>query len=267
MPQRNTADDLASRLTRAHIPFVHSTDLCTDATWSKAIHAAQTGRLCLIGFGNSAADIATVILRQCDEDGQPKIHVAARTVPPVFPRRRAFLRVDTLGYWVRWMPEFLQEIVIRLLWFGIPTSRTCNAAFPAHLKRWCKIQGRVPVIDKEGVVASSFQSGRLIAHGPVAETFPSSPEDEGRGSVCFQDLPHGTNRSNRVPVDLVILATGYKRDCVIGREDRLNGLYKCGFGDDRFLPLQSIAEEAEKIANDIASNFRQQTARSCNPYF
>lgn len=256
IPQRNTEDDLASRLAAARIPILHSTDLVDDATWSKAIRAAQEGRLCLVGFGNSAADLATAILQHCDEDGRARIHVAARTVPPVFPRRRAFLRVDTLGYLVRSMPDVLQEIVIRLLWWGIPSSRQCDAAFPAHLDRWSKIRGRVPVVDKYGVLASSFQSGRLVGHGPVAEVFPSSPEAGGNGAMSFQDRTYGSNRSSRVPVDLVILATGYKQDCIISREDRLNGLFKCGFGNDRLLPLQSIGEEAETIANEIARSYK-----------
>ncbi len=260
-PKRNTADDLAARLAVARIPILHSTDLVDDATWSKTIHAARAGRLCLVGFGNSAADLATAILQHCDEDGHAKIHVAARTVPPVFPRRRAFFRVDTLGFLVRLMPDVLQEIVIRLLWWGIPSSRQCDAAFPAHLDRWSKIRGRVPVVDKYGVLATSFQSGRLVGHGPITEAFPSSPEEDGSGRVSFQDHGSESNISCRVPVDLVILATGYEQDCVISREDRLNGLYKCGFGNDRLLPLQSIGEEAETIAKEIARCYMYRNGR------
>jgi indole-3-pyruvate monooxygenase len=249
LPQRNTSDDLASRLTASQIPFYHSTDLRDEATWRQAIQSAQDGRLCMVGMGNSAADLATAILKHCPNDGQAKIHVATRTVPPIFPRQRKFLRVDTLGYLVRWMPHALQEGVIRLLWWGIPSSRQCNAAFPGHLPRWNKIRGRVPVIDKYGAVAAALQSGRMVGHGPIVDISSSDRR------LSFQDEPHARDTTPRVPVDLVILATGYQQDCLITREDRLNGLYKCGFGNDRLLPLRSIGEEAQRIATEITSDW------------
>ena len=55
---------------------------------------------------------------------------------------------------------------------------------------------------------------------------------------------------------MVILATGYREECVVEREDRLNGLYKCGFGkSDRFLPILSISEDARGIADDISASY------------
>jgi hypothetical protein len=56
---------------------------------------------------------------------------------------------------------------------------------------------------------------------------------------------------------MVIMATGY--DCttnpLVTRADPLNGLYTCGFGNDRFLPLQSIGEEAQTIAKEIVADW------------
>jgi cation diffusion facilitator CzcD-associated flavoprotein CzcO len=249
IPQRNTNDDLASRLAASEIPVCHSTDLRDEATWSQAIQSAQGGRLCMVGMGNSAADLATAILQQCPNDDEAKIHVAARTVPPIFPRQKKFLRVDTLGYLVRWMPHVLQEGIIRLLWWGIPSSRQCDSAFPSHLPRWKEIRGRVPVIDKYGAVAAALKSGRMLGHGPIVAISLS-----GR-RLSFQDEPHARDTTPGVAIDLVILATGYQKDCLITREDRLNGLYKCGFGNDRLLPLRSIGEEAQRIATDITSDW------------
>ena len=54
---------------------------------------------------------------------------------------------------------------------------------------------------------------------------------------------------------MVILATGYREECVVECKDRLNGLCKCEFGkSDRFLPL-SISEDARGIADDISASY------------
>jgi len=254
-PQKNTSDDLVSKLVSSEIPHVHSAEMCDKTVWEKAINAAKNGRLCIVGFGNSAADIATMILQHCDSDSKPKIHVAARSIPPVFPRRAKFLRVDALGYIMRVLPVLLQDLLVKLLWWGIPASRICNSAFPSHLKRWNKIQGRVPVIDKHGILASGFRSGVLVGHGPIMDV---TKEQEMR----FRDQPlvgsHGMfpTSARGTKIDMVIMSTGYQEECIVDREDRLNGLYKCGFGkSDRFLPLQSISEDATNIGEDIASSY------------
>ncbi|KAL7536359.1 hypothetical protein ACHAXR_007115 [Thalassiosira sp. AJA248-18] len=259
IPQKNTNDDIVGKLESCGIHHVHSTEMRDDATWLQATQAAQNGRLCIVGFGNSAADLATLILQNCRADDdisgdiKPAIHVAARTIPPVFPRRAKFLRVDTLGYLMRWLPESVQDSLVKILWRGIPVSRLCDSAFPSHLKRWVKIQGRVPVIDKHGILASGFQSGRLVGHGPIMEVM------KGREvRFCDQSIIGGFAHAGTAgtKIDMVILATGYQEECVVDREDRLNGLYKCGFGkSDRFLPLRSISEEAKCIAEDISASY------------
>jgi cation diffusion facilitator CzcD-associated flavoprotein CzcO len=252
IPRISTGDDIVSKLNTFGIPHCHSTEMCDDESWSRAIQAAQVGRLCLIGFGNSAADLATMILQRCKSDDSASgvkttIHVAARTIPPVFPRRYKLLRVDTLGYIMRFLPEFFQDILVKLLWAGIPGSKTCQSAFPSHLKRWNKIEGRVPVIDKHGMLANGFQSGRLVGHGPISNV------TKGR-MVHFSDGP--SLQSVEAEIDMVILATGYQEECIVEREDRLNGLYKCGFSNsDRFLPLLSISEDAKGIVDDIAVSY------------
>jgi len=260
VPEKNTSDDLASKLRASGIPFVHSTEMNNKQTWSNAIQAAQNGTLCMVGFGNSAADLSTLILQHSkayksnsETSKKPKIHIAARTVPPVFPRRASFLRVDTVGYFLRLIPCFLQELMLRFLCFVIPSTRRCNSAFPSHLTRWKKVNGRIPVIDKYGVLASGLQSGELVGHGGITNV---SEERE----VIFFDQPTVGNHSpasTGTKIDMVILATGYKQECLIDREDRVNGLYKCGFGEDMFLPLRSISDEARVIAEDIAASYRR----------
>ena len=107
-PNRNTIDNLVSKLDAHGIKHVHSTDLKTEAAWDEASQVAGKGRLCIVGFGNSASDICSNILRQRRAGERGSIHIAARTVPPVFPRRRGFLRIDTIGYLMRMLPtDFL----------------------------------------------------------------------------------------------------------------------------------------------------------------
>jgi hypothetical protein len=258
VPNRDTSDFLSKGLSIAGIWTLNSTDLRDDASWNEAIQAARGGRLAIVGFGNSAADIATSILQKCPNSNATQIHIAARTVPPVFPRRASILRVDTIGYYLsRWLPsQILEDIGVKLLWSMIPSSRQCNAAFPAYLPRWSRICGRVPVIDKYGAIRSGFQSGRLIGHGPVVHV------DRDTKSLMFDDNANALASPNdhngaTVAIDMVIMATGY--DCttnpLVTRADPLNGLYTCGFGNDRFLPLQSIGEEAQTIAKEIVADW------------
>jgi len=249
VPNKNTTDDIAGKLNTASIPFVHSTEMSDDKTWGQAIAAAQNGKLGIVGFGNSAADIAAMILQRCrsgnnDTDATTKIHIAARTIPPVFPRRRFVFRVDSLGFLTRLLPQYFQEFFVHLLWSFIPSSKLCNNAFPSHLKRWDKINGRVPVIDKYGMIASGLQSGQLVGHGPILQITSDH-------KVQFDDR----NASGITKIEMVILATGYKQDCLVDREDKVNGLYKIGFGKDRFLPLRSIGEEAKSIAEEISNAY------------
>ncbi|KAL3784089.1 hypothetical protein HJC23_012278 [Cyclotella cryptica] len=247
-PHANIGDDVVSKLEAYKIPFAHSTEMNSD-NWKLAFQAAKKGALCIVGFGNSAADLITIVLQNCGdkhkESTTPMIHIAARTIPPVFPQCKSFLRVDSLGYIVRQMPAFLQEFIVKLLWRAIPSSRQCDYAFPSYLKRWKKINGRIPVIDK-GFLASGFQSGHLKGHGPIF--------DVTKSGVLFNDHKH-TLDSPPVKVEMIILATGYKEECIVDREDRPNGLFRLGVGND-FLPIRSISEEAELIVEEIAKYYK-----------
>lgn len=251
----NTSDDIVSKLIASAIPFAHSTEMTTE-NWKLAFQAAKSGTLCIVGFGNSAADISSAILQSMErsDTSKPIIHIAARTVPPIFPQRMSFLRADTVGYLMQWVPCFVQELILMFLWKFIPSSKKCNSAFPSHLKRWSKVHGRIPVIDK-GVIASGFASGRLKGHGPILDV------DEN-GGVIFSDNNHALVAGLRVKVDMVILATGYKEQCIVDREDRPSGLYKLGFGNDNFLPLYSMCKEAQGIVEEIAASWHQSKAKS-----
>ena len=243
----NTSCDVVSKLVTGNIHYAHSTEM-TSENWKRAFQAAKNGTLCIVGFGNSASDITTGILQNCaqQDETKPMIHIAARTVPPVFPQRKSFLRVDNIGSLLQWLPLFAQEFIIRLLWKFIPMAKQCNSAFPLHLKRWNKVHGRIPVIDK-GYISSGFASGQLVGHGPILDV------DES-GGVIFADTTRANVTGQRIRIEMAILAIGYKEECVVDREDRPSGLYKLGFGNDNFLPLNSICKDAAIVVEEIAAD-------------
>ena len=65
-----------------------------------------------------------------------------------------------------------------------------------------------------------------MGYGPVRNVSSSG--------VVFEDVA-GTG-GTAVSIDMVIMATGYKKDCLVAREDQLNGLFLAGFGNDRLFP-------------------------------
>jgi hypothetical protein len=259
LPRRDADNGLLPKLRHNGIEAAHSTDMRDPKIWARATEAAEKGKLCIVGFGNSAADIATSILQKAK--GEEKcIHIATRTVPPVFPRRKGFLRVDAIGFYVRLLPDVVQELFTMLLWWGVPDSAKCNAAFPSNVPRWRKLAGRVPVIDKSGAITRALEKGSLVGHGPIVEVL----RKEIRGangdlvvsdsSLQFEDGPDAPG--SEALIDFVIMATGYEKQCIVTRDDPLNGLFLCGFGNDFLLPIRSISENAAAIAMEIESTVR-----------
>lgn len=57
IPQKSASSGSASKLDACRISHVHSTQMCDDSTWSQSIQAAQNDTLCIVGFGNAAADL------------------------------------------------------------------------------------------------------------------------------------------------------------------------------------------------------------------
>lgn len=102
------------------------------------------------------------------------------------------------------------------------------------------------------MLASGFESGQLVGHGPIVRI---SEKQE----VQFYDNPFSPliydTKLTQTKIDMVILATGYKEECIVEREDKLNGLFKIGFGNDNFLPLRSISDEAMNIAEEIVAGY------------
>jgi cation diffusion facilitator CzcD-associated flavoprotein CzcO len=64
--KRGINDFMLSKLEENDIPSLHSTELKDEATWEKALDSDRSGRLCIVGFGNSASDMCANILSKCD---------------------------------------------------------------------------------------------------------------------------------------------------------------------------------------------------------
>ena len=332
-PQRDTTEGVGYQMHKAGIDVVHSSDLKSDEVWEKAVTAADRGTLCVVGFGNSAADICTSILQRAkkrsrrrnqkkqskqDTDNEdyvdvstvarhrrcsrPQIHVSARTVPPVFPRSYGFLRIDTTGSYLRRLPIMGQTLITTFLQssYGIPATVECDQAFPLHLPRWKArdIGRRIPIIDKEGCIVSGLRSKSIIGHGSIIDVIVEEEEDNNISDnnndhhrdevtkkgveIVFDDndidddddndddddddddtndkdcnsknTDDVTAAASTVRITMAIMATGYtttKESSSSLRQDRLNGLFKVGFGHDNYLPLKSIGEEAKIVAEHI----------------
>ena len=86
--------------------------------------------------------------------------------------------------------------------------------------------GRIPVINKHGSLALGFKSGSIIGHGVVIDVSSTSKE------VAFEDGGRGDIEPTPYQIDMVIMATGYKKDDpLVPKEDRSNDMFLCGFGD------------------------------------
>lgn len=266
----NWDPDLRATLTAAGINVVHSTEMQDATIWANATDAALNGKLCVVGLGNSSADILHAVLQSCDSSGgastssaaaaaasaSPTIHVAARSVPPVFPIRpfNCCCRLDTMGSFVRLLPKKIQESILHLLLVIEPVNVACNKAFPRNIPRWKALNERFPTIDKYGTIHSALKSGVIIGHGVICDVSMNK-------EVSFQDGGHGDagDRKSAVqhPMDMVVMATGYKNDdYLVPDEDRSNGLFLCGFGDPRLLPLKTMGEEATAIAKQIVGDLK-----------
>jgi len=143
---------------------------------------------------------------------------------------------------VRQLPTAVADRVSSLLMrvhFG--ASGDADRFFPPHLPRWtASKEGRVPTVDKHGLLLQALESRRLRIHGPVAAA--------GSDSVSFEDSPGVTG----VPlnISMVILCTGYDESVpeFAVRASPGQGVFKVGFSNPRLLPLRTIGEEAADVA-------------------
>merc|ERR1712157_100909 len=122
-------------------------------------------------------------------------------------------------------------------------------------------------------MGSALRSKLIVGHGSIIDVVKVMDEDmnEGESSsaatsgdtaveIIFDDDDNNDRKdsssssSSSVRITMAIMAIGYTRkEESETREDRLNGLFKVGFGNDQFLPLKSIGEEAEIVAEQIVN--------------
>jgi len=228
------------------VVVLHSAELRGAELWHKATQAALAGELLIVGFGNSTSDVCSGILRCANsaDPGKACVHISVRRVPTIIPRQYGPLRAEVVALGLRRLPSSWADIVVGL--FARFLGGSLVQKFPPHLQRVAPAQeGKIPVIDKYGIVKEGILSGQLRLHGKVVEA-------SGK-SVSLEDAPG--IRGLPVHVSMVILCTGYEeRPTLAPKAHPKRGIYHVGFADPWLLPLRRIGEEAEATAASICAS-------------
>lgn len=207
-------------------------------------------RVLVVGFGNSAAEIALDLLEHGAE-----AHVSVRSPTVVVPRDVAGVPVLTIGRFLGLLPPRFADRLSRPL-RRITVGNLSEVGIPAA--DWGPMEQiaakrKVPVLDV-GTVAA-LRRGDIRAHPGVDAFTPDG--------VAFAD-------GSKEPFDAVVLGTGYEpgvdrfleadaavldekgRPLVSGGATAEPGLYFCGFREAPTGRLRRIGAEAERIAKLIA---------------
>ena len=171
---------------------------------ARGLEALALRRVLVVGFGNSAADIAMALL----ERGAPGVTVAVRSVPPVVRRQWGPLAVEWVSRaGLQFLPPALADLAVDLFIAVNFGRRWWRAApdLPDDAREWRAFASRrVPVIDKwagqpGGGLVAAVQSRRIRLVGPPVAARP--------GAVVAAASAACGGRCT-VPCDTVILATG-----------------------------------------------------------
>lgn len=197
--------------------------------------AAFTGqRVLVLGFGNSAGEIAIDLVEQ-----GASVSMAVRSAVNVIPKEILGVPVVELSLLLRWLPPRVADAIAWPLVRGVvgDITRLGLRRKPYGPIEQIVREGKAPVLDI-GVV-------RLIREGAV-RVFPGVERIEG-SMVCFAD-------GRSAEFDAIVAAVGYERsDAEIleaGREGD-GGLHFCGFWISPTGQIREIARDARKIASAI----------------
>jgi indole-3-pyruvate monooxygenase len=230
--------------------LVHSFDYRKGAEYSGQ-------RVLVVGFGNSACEIAIDLVEQ-----GATVSMAVRSAVNVIPREILGVPVLELSLLLRYLPPRLADRVsaplVRAVVGNLPSlglkQKSCGPI--EQIVR----EGKAPVLDI-GIV-------RLIREGKV-RVFPGVERVEG-AEVCFTDR-------RREGFDAIVAGIGYEPGCgqLSGVEGRRmedlrvsvdkqqffgeDGLYFCGFWVSPTGQIREIAQDAKRIARDIAVRMTQRT--------
>ena len=207
-------------------------------------------RVIVVGFGNSAGEIAVDLV----EHGAGEVSMSVRDAVNVIPRDILGISILAVGTFMSYLPPWFADLLaIPLLWLTIGNlSKYGLRSLPYGPNVQIRKYSKVPMIDVG--VLETIKRGKI-------NVLPGIKSFRGGKSIEFVD---GTNKE----FDLVILGTGYKpavneflhvpltvnsdgspleSGCEI-----IPGLYFCGFYVSQIGMLQQINVEAEQISASIA---------------
>ena len=216
-------------------------------------------RALVVGVGNSGADIALDLL----DGGAATVSVAVRTAPHIIKRSVAGVPNDLLQVLTRRVPTAMVDAageLIRRRSYGDLESLGLQRP-PVGVKTYVKTQARVPTIDA-GPFSVAVRSRRIRIVPGLHHVH--------EGDAVLED-------GSRLPVDLIVAATGYKPglEPLIGHLGALDdrgwptfspyvsdaswpGLYVLGFGDPTRGNLRGLRLDAITAARQIKARGGQQ---------
>ena len=222
----------------AERPMVLHSSQLQGERFHAAVSAASEGRLLLVGFGNSAADICSLLLARAPS---AKVHVSMRRLPPIVRRQWGPLRLEWFASLFACLCNkngdrfttglmYLIEGDIRPLFPGLPT--------------WGARQERhIPTVDRDGSLLQMVRAQRILPHPDV-----ESVEFQSAG-VAVRFAGHTAQHD----FSLVVLCTGYEAS-----REAQSGLFNdavqarahfVGLGPEPadLLPLRGIGRESRQV--------------------
>ena len=235
-----------------HDRIIHSSQL-HGPRFREALAAAAADRLLVVGFGNSAADICSLILRATSGN----VHVAMRRRPPIVRRQWGPLRLE---WFARLFSLACDKNGDRLTnWLMYLIEGDTRKLFP-DLDTWgARKERHIPTVDRDGSLLRYVREERIVPHQDL-EKMEKDGED-GKVQVKF------AGESDVCTFDLVILCTGYEssletQSC-LSTDDVMGRAHFVGLGPEPkdLLPLIGIGREARRVATQISDLLRLRRRR------
>lgn len=261
---KNAVPHMPSCYTRADLQgaqIIHSSQL-QGHRFQEAVSAAAADRLLVVGFGNSAADICSSLLRQCTSGS---VHVSMRRRPPIVRRQWGFLRLE-------WFARLFSNVCDKngdrfTNWLMYMIEGDVESLFP-DLDTWGARQERhIPTVDRDGSLLRHVRERRIIPHPGLESILLSCDEtgSETAGDAAIGPRPRPVQvkffgESAPHTFDVVLLCTGYTSS-LEASENRhtfsshavLGRAHFVGLGPEPkdLLPLAGIGREAQSVAQQI----------------
>eukprot|EP00438_Fugacium_kawagutii_P024694 Skav235534 [mRNA] locus=scaffold3067:82632:94797:+ [translate_table: standard] len=259
VPQCYDRADLRDRV-------IHSSQL-QGHRLQEAVAAAAEGRLLVVGFGNSAADICSLILGR----GAGSVHVSMRRLPPIVRRQWGPLRLE---WFARLFSLACDKNGDRLTnWLMYMIEGDMRKLFP-DLDTWgARKERHIPTVDRDGSLLRHVREQRIVPHQDIERIECRDTNDHLESKAQAVQVKFA-GESEVYAFDLVILCTGYKSSLqaqsVVSTDEVMCRAHFVGLGPEPkdLLPLAGIGREAQRVATQISDLMqlkrRRERSRECN---